>query len=272
MMRSVCVSLVLALSSTGMLARAAQGQDRWLVVSEPGEWGRREAITWQAGQRLRILGQAFHPQGVVSVSVNGGAAELQRDAASGVVTFTYFLTVDESSRVVRVVARSATDSIPTQTFNVDVQGVTPPPPRPDPAPPPPPVRAAPGFVPSVLIPGSGQFRTGRAGVGVLVLGAAAGVAVAGVLSKETEISCATRTTTCATEDILSSSTSRPYMIPAIVGAVAISVIGAWEARKSARASFDAGGDALLPGRLGFLPRVMSGRMRGIELQWRLARF
>jgi hypothetical protein len=275
-MRSVCVSLILSLMSAGLAATPGFAQaDPWLIVSEPGEWGRREAITWQAGQRLRIRGQAFHPAGIVSVSVDGGAADLERDAANGIVTFTYFLLVDESAREVRIVARTARDSIPAQTFSINVRGAIPAP-SPMAGPvvePPPPVRAVPGFVPSTLIPGSGQLRTGRAGVGILVLGASAGVAAAGILSTEEEIACATRTTTCAAEDVLSRTTSRPYLIPGIVGAVAISAIGAWEARKTARAGFDAGGDARLPvGWLGFLPQIVHGRARALELHWQLARF
>jgi hypothetical protein len=241
-------------------------------VSEPSEWVSQQAVTLPVGQQLRIRGQAYHPQGIVAVSVNGASAEIQRDAGSGVVSFTYFLVVDESARAVRVVANAASDTLPAQVFNVNVQlPERPEPPVANPSPTPA-ANQVPGFVPSFILPGSGQFRTGRSGVGILVLGASAGVAAAGILTTQKEVFCATRTSTCQDSQVLSSKTSRPYLVPAIVAAAALSAVGAWEARKSARA-LGGGSGAMEPAsRLALFPRVSSGRAGAVELEWQLVPF
>jgi hypothetical protein len=278
MMRSVRVPAITFCLSALLVSQASAQSDRWVVVREPGEWLRRQPISWQAGQQLRIQGQAFHPDTVVSVSVNGSAAEIQRDATDGrLVNFTHFLRVEESADV-RIVARTARDSV-SETFTVNVVIETPPPqPQPTagggvPAPPPE-ATAVPGFVPSFLIPGSGQLRTGRAPLGLVVLGAAGGVAAAGVLTTKKEIQCATRTTTCTGSAILSSTTSRPYLIPAIVAAAAISAVGAWEARKSAMANPAGTGASLPPSRFARLVRPsVTGDVSGaVGLEWQLLRF
>jgi hypothetical protein len=156
--------------------------------------------------------------------------------------------------------------------------VTPPPPPPPPPPPAatrtsaPAARYSPGgaAVRSLLIPGLGQFYTGRPALGVLFLGAGAGAIAAGVMSKRTVIECLERTTgTCPDNRIRDSKVERPMLLPGIGGFVALGVIGAIEASAAARrANARAGGGG--DNTIGLLmPHIQPRHDGAVDLRFRL---
>ena len=121
----------------------------------------------------------------------------------------------------------------------------------------PPTAAMPRFNPgsamtrSLIVPGLGQFYTGRPVLGVLFLAAWGGAIGAAVLSQETTVECLARVTdVCPAADIRGESVSRPLLVIGAGGALAIAVISAFEAKAAAgrlnRASGgdDAGGEVL----------------------------
>ena len=104
---------------------------------------------------------------------------------------------------------------------------------------------------SLIVPGLGQFYTGRPVLGVLFLAAWGGAIGAAVLSQETTVECLARVTdVCPAADIRGESVSRPLLVIGAGGALAIAVISAFEAKAAAgrlnRASGgdDAGGEVL----------------------------
>jgi hypothetical protein len=263
-MRTFRAPLVVGCGFAALLASEAAAQapdrDRWVEILLPVEWrGEPPAsVTSLVGGSVRIEGQAVHPDSIVSVSVNGRNAAIRRDNI-GVVTFTFDLRTDVGTREVRVVARTARDSI-VELFPVALDEVTQP---------------LPPFFPTVLLPGSGQFKTGRSGLGVAVLGASLGAAAAGVLITQKEVVCATRTSSCEGSAVLDdSSSSRPYLIPGLVAAVAISAVGAWQAGKSPAAGDAVTGATRPPNRLAeVLQRAAVGVGDSrVELRLQLRRF
>jgi len=89
----------------------------------------------------------------------------------------------------------------------------------------------------VLFPGMGQYYSGRSLGGTVVLGAAAGAVAAGILFKEVTVRClapAGSGGACPVDQVADESTSRPYLVPAIGAAAAVTVIGAIEAFVRAR--------------------------------------
>jgi hypothetical protein len=260
-MPTVRASWVVALGFAALTSggAAAQNPDAWVTIIAPSEWRAEPLVRLMAsvGESVRIEGQAFHPDSIVSVSVNGRNATISRDNI-GVVTFTFDLQMAAGVREVRIVARSVRDSIPRQFPVVLESGGA---------------GEVPPFFPTVLVPGMGQFQTGRGGLGAVVLGASLGAAAAGVLITQKEVLCATRTSSCEESAVLASSSSRPYLIPGLVAAVAISAVGAWQAGKSAPSS-GASGAADSPSRLAdLLEHAGVGvRSSGVELSWQLRRF
>jgi tetratricopeptide (TPR) repeat protein len=83
----------------------------------------------------------------------------------------------------------------------------------------------------LLVPGLGQFTTGRPVRGLVVLGGAATALTAGVLLQNTRVDCLAPPVhgKCANEYVLRRSTERPYLVPAIGAAAVLSVLGAIDA-------------------------------------------
>lgn len=89
----------------------------------------------------------------------------------------------------------------------------------------------------VLFPGMGHYYSGRSFGGTLVLGAAAGAVAAGLLVKQVMVVCANPVPSggeCPPGEIHQELTERPYLIPALGAAVAVTVVGAIEAFVRAR--------------------------------------
>lgn len=88
----------------------------------------------------------------------------------------------------------------------------------------------------LVVPGLGQFYTGRPARGLLALGVAGGVVAVGLLTERVDVDCASVPDNgiCPAEDVLDERTRHPYLTPAIAVAVGIGVIGAIDAFISAR--------------------------------------
>jgi len=87
----------------------------------------------------------------------------------------------------------------------------------------------------VLFPGMGQYYSGRTLGGTVVLGVAGSAMAVGLLYKEVTVVCLTPTAgDCPPGQVVSETTSRPYLAPAIGAAAAVMVIGAIEAFVRAR--------------------------------------
>lgn len=84
----------------------------------------------------------------------------------------------------------------------------------------------------MLIPGMGQFYSGRAAGGLAILGLAAGALATGFLVEEIETFCVGSVTgggECPPERVISENKNKPYLTQSLVAAGAITVIGAVEA-------------------------------------------
>jgi tetratricopeptide (TPR) repeat protein len=98
----------------------------------------------------------------------------------------------------------------------------------------PPSLISPGtaFSVGLLIPGMGQFYSGRALGGLSVLSLAAGALAAGFLVEEVQVRCVGATPSggdCPPDRIISQETSKPYMIPSLAVYGAVTILGAIEA-------------------------------------------
>jgi tetratricopeptide (TPR) repeat protein len=88
-----------------------------------------------------------------------------------------------------------------------------------------------------VFPGMGQYYSGRGLGGTVVLAAAAAAVTTGILFKEITVRCLTSASpggSCPPDQIVDESTSRPYLVPALGAAAAVTVIGAIEAFVKAR--------------------------------------
>lgn len=87
---------------------------------------------------------------------------------------------------------------------------------------------------SILLPGLGQFTTGRPAMGALFLGAAGGAIAAGALSKSETIYCATPgTTSCAPADVIRTDETSKLAL-GLAGYAAVAVVAAIDAASGAR--------------------------------------
>jgi len=151
------------------------------------------------------------------------------------------------------------------------------------------LQQAPTYSPStallsgILIPGMGHFYSGRPGTGALVLAVAGGSAAAGLLVREVEISCLSVPVNgeCPPDQVAGREESRPYLVPGLAVAAAVTVAGAIHAFRGARRSGPPGfavtpsGDLILAMgwvaggsrlRIGVAGRSTGGGIRtGIEL-------
>lgn len=87
-----------------------------------------------------------------------------------------------------------------------------------------------------VVPGMGQYYTGRGITGTIVLAAAGGALAAGFLVKTVTVRCIQRNPdgSCPPNQIQGETSERPYLIPALGAAGAITLVGAIEAFVKAR--------------------------------------
>ena len=113
----------------------------------------------------------------------------------------------------------------------------------------------------LLIPGMGQFYSGRPGWGFLVLSTAGTAAAVGLLHRKVEVDCLQLPTdgVCPPQQILDERVKRPLLVPGLAAAAAITVVGAIYAFRGAR-----GSERQLSSRAGelqlALPAIGSGSM------------
>jgi tetratricopeptide (TPR) repeat protein len=88
----------------------------------------------------------------------------------------------------------------------------------------------------LVVPGLGQFYTGRPVRGVLALGVASGALAAGMLTERLEVDCRSVpvNNSCPAADVLDERTRRPYLAPAIAVAAGVALISAIDAFVTAR--------------------------------------
>jgi tetratricopeptide (TPR) repeat protein len=100
------------------------------------------------------------------------------------------------------------------------------------APPATPISGGAAFGVGLLIPGMGQFYSGRALGGVSVLSLAAGALAAGFLVEEVQVKCVGTAPSggeCPPDRIISEETNKPYLIPGLAAYGVITLLGAIEA-------------------------------------------
>ncbi len=100
------------------------------------------------------------------------------------------------------------------------------------APPAAPMSGGTAFGVGLLVPGMGQFYSGRALGGASVLTLAAGAIAAGFLIEKVEVSCVGSTPSggeCPPDRIISEESSKPYLVPALAAYGVITILGAVEA-------------------------------------------
>lgn len=100
------------------------------------------------------------------------------------------------------------------------------------APPAAPMSGGTAFGVGLLVPGMGQFYSGRALGGASVLTLAAGALAAGLLIEEVQVSCVGTTSSggeCPPDRVISEESSKPYLVPALAAYGVITIIGAIEA-------------------------------------------
>jgi tetratricopeptide (TPR) repeat protein len=91
-------------------------------------------------------------------------------------------------------------------------------------------RASTAFIIGALVPGGGQYYTGRPTLGAAVTALAGGVVAAGVLHRRTTIHCRDAQAEICPEDMISSrDTERPLLLPAIGAAAGLALVAAIEA-------------------------------------------
>jgi tetratricopeptide (TPR) repeat protein len=100
-------------------------------------------------------------------------------------------------------------------------------------------RASTAFIIGALVPGGGQYYTGRPTLGAAVTAVAGGVVAAGILHRKTTIHCRDALAEVCPEDMISSrDTERPLLLPAIGAAAGLALVAALEA--ATRVSSDSG--------------------------------
>lgn len=83
----------------------------------------------------------------------------------------------------------------------------------------------------LVVPGLGQFYSGRPRMGALVLGLTAGVVASGLLTREVNVRClgSFEADRCPDSQVVTSEVERPWLGRALVGAAVVAVAGAIEA-------------------------------------------
>jgi tetratricopeptide (TPR) repeat protein len=100
----------------------------------------------------------------------------------------------------------------------------------------------------MIFPGLGEFYTGRALRGALIMGAAAGAVAFGFMTESLEVQCLSVPVNnfCPPEEVVGERVTRPYLAPSVGAAAALTIFGAIDAfigarRANARAAAAAGG-------------------------------
>jgi tetratricopeptide (TPR) repeat protein len=96
--------------------------------------------------------------------------------------------------------------------------------------------ASTAFLSGLVVPGMGQFYTGRPGLGSLILAGAGGAAAAGFFYREVEVECRAVPVNgeCPPGEVAGEEERRPYLAAGLGGAAALTVLGAVHAWRSAR--------------------------------------
>jgi hypothetical protein len=99
------------------------------------------------------------------------------------------------------------------------------------------------FILGLTLPGAGHFYTGRPLGGAVLLAMGSGATAAGLLYKEVNVTCLSvpRNGNCPEADVISRTSSRPFLAPALGVFGASAVVGAISAYRGARARNDAAG-------------------------------
>ena len=170
-----------------------------------------------------------------------GAAQILQTAREACIDFRLDAAIEE-----RLTRAGANTEFLTALRQVCYRGPVTPPVQPQPQPQPQPrTTTTPAQMPqyspgsamtrSLLVPGLGQFYTGRPALGAVFLaawGAALGV---GVMSQEVTVECLARVTgTCPADQIRGEVVKRPMLAIGVGGAVAIAAISAFEANSAAK--------------------------------------
>ena len=260
-MRKLLVILVLLSAAR---QASAQRRDPWLVINEPIAWSEDRALSAAVGARIQVVGQAFDPSGVASVSVHGMLATLKANPA-GFVDFDATLTVVPGMTDVTVVAKGKAGSVITKTLHVAQE-------TPQQS-----VVVQRRFSPrtamfsSLLLPGAGQFYTKQPLLGGVFLAGAGAALAAGATHTEEKVQCAVvlpEGVSCPFGYELRRYKTHPWLGAGIAGYVAIGVISAVEARTVAHHKNEARrgdtGDGYLP-QLGMFVDQSSV---GLGLSWR----
>ena len=225
-------ALLFAAAVAPLRPLSAQGATGWIVVSEPGEWSDNRALSVAVGTRLRVVGQAFHSSGIQGITVGGQPAQI-RPAAGGVVDFEASLTVPTGTSNISLEARPTSGEPIRRTFALTATGSAPEGGGAAPAA----VLYSPGSAAArSILPGLGQIYTKRPVLGVLFMGAGAGAAAFGLISKKTTVNCLAPLAdgSCPAGQEHSRSEENPYLIAGLGGAAAIVVVAAIEAYTAAK--------------------------------------
>ncbi len=258
---------------------SAQTPTSWIVLSEPGEWSDDRVLMVAVGSQIRVIGQAFHSDGILSITIGGQPAEV-RPAVGGVVDFEGLLTIAPGANEVAVEARPTQGDPVRRSFPLLGTGAAQPP-LADAAPPPPPPAAvavySPGgaMVRSLLVPGLGQFYTERPLLGVAFVGASVGAAAFGILSKTTTVRCKSSLTNgeCPASQVHSRSDESPNLAVGVGAAVGIAALAAIEAYSAARRLNESGALALRGSRDSWLGRgtpLIAASDAGLQLGVRIS--
>jgi hypothetical protein len=100
----------------------------------------------------------------------------------------------------------------------------------------PPYRPGTALATGLLVPGLGQFTTGRPLRGALFLGVAAAAVTVGIVADKLEVDCLSVPVNgeCPPDQIADQRTTRPLLVPALAAAAAVGIYGAIDAFLFAR--------------------------------------
>jgi tetratricopeptide (TPR) repeat protein len=121
-------------------------------------------------------------------------------------------------------------------------------------------RASAAFLVGALVPGGGQYYTGRPGLGAVVTVLAGGAVAAGILHERTTIRCLDALATVCPEELISSrDTDRPLLLPAVGVAAGLALVAAIEAASHVRRTAGPR-EASRPGTVGSARLLPSGSL------------
>lgn len=121
-----------------------------------------------------------------------------------------------------------------------------------------------------VFPGMGQYYSGRSLAGTMVLAAAGAALATGLMYKKVTVRCLTPTAggECPPGQERGETTSRPYLLPAVGAAVAVTLVGAIEAFVRARGRRAEAADATAAARVQAARRELGPRVTGLAVSAR----